>query len=270
MKKIFYFLVFLFLATPSSAEVGFNVTVGSPGFYLSIGNFFGYPEREVIHYHDRGIPDDDLPVVFFIAKYAYVDPDVVIRLRAGNGWPWSRICEYYRIPPSAFYYPIEKYGPPYGRAYGYYKQYPKKGDWGRIRLTDAAIVNQANLIFISKYYNYPPEQVVRLREQGSSFGNIERQVYRQRDYQERGGVPPQEMHRPGPPSEMHGGQGKAEKMPAPHRPGEGVRSPHARFQDVYPAIDHPSQRPEVTGRYDYKEKGKNKEKEQGRGHGKKD
>ncbi len=269
MKKkwILFGLAILLSATPSGAEVGFNVSIGMPGFYLSIGNFYGYPEQEVIYCHNHGIPDDDLPVVFFIAKYGYVSPDVVIRLRVVDGWPWTRICEYYRIPPSAFYFPVEKYGPPYGRAYGYYKRYPNRADWGRIRLTDAAIVNQANLIFISKYYNYPAAQVIRMREQGSSFGTIERKVYREREYHERGGMPPQEMRRPGPPPERHGPPGKMEKMPPPQGraeiPPQGVRSPHAKFQDVYPSIPHPSQRPEMKGRYEYKEKG------HGGGHGKK-
>ncbi len=267
MKKILLTLAFVLLATPLWAQVGFNVSIGAPGFYLSIGNFFGYPEREVIVCHDRGIPDDEIPVLFFLCKHAYVDPEVVIKLRIVDGWPWSRICTYYRIPPTVFYFPAERYGPPYGRAYGYYRQYPRREDWGRIRLQDANIVNQVNLIFISKYYNYPPEQVIKMREQGSSFGTIERKVYREREYQARGGVPPQEMRRPGPPPEVRGLQGKIEKKPVPQSrvdiPSQGVRSPHAKFQDVYPSVPHPSQRPEVKRGYVEGEKG------QGRGPGKK-
>jgi len=270
MKRILLTVIFLFMATPLRAEVGVNVSIGVPGFYLSIGNFFGYPEREVIVYHERGIPDDDLPVLFFICRHAYVDPEVVIRLRLVDGWPWSRICTYYRIAPTAFYFPVEGYGPPYGRAYGYYGRYPHREDWGRIRLSDVDIVNQVNLIFVSKYYNYPPAQVIRMREQGSSFGNIERRVYREREYQARGGVPPREIRRPGPPPEMRGPQGRVEKAPGPQGrvqrapapqgrmdvPSHGVRPPQARFQDVYPSIPHPSQRPEVKGRYEGGEKGR--------------
>jgi hypothetical protein len=40
---------------------------------------------------------------------------------------------------------------------------------------------------------------------------------------------------------------------------QGTRPPQARFNDVYPSIPHPSQRPEVSGRYGGEERG--------RGHG---
>jgi hypothetical protein len=269
MKKILLILIFLLLPTPLwAAEVGFNMTIGAPGFHLSVGNFFGYPEREVVVVRERGIADDDLPVVFFICKHAHVAPEVIIRHRVVDGWPWSRICAYYRISPSVFYFPVERYDPPHGRAYGYYKRHPHERDWGKIRLRDTDIVNQVNLIFISKYYNFPPERVIKLREGGSSFSNIERKVYREREHQARGGVPPQDMRRPGPLPEMRGPQGKPERMQGPPPradiPSQGVRTPHARFHDMYPSIPHPSQRPEVRGGYAGEEKG------QGRGQGKKD
>jgi len=101
MKRALVILVFLLLATPLwAAEVGLNISLGAPGFYLSVGNFYGYPERQVIVIHERGIPDDDIPVVFFISKHAHVAPEVIIKLRVVDGWAWSRICAYYRIPPT--------------------------------------------------------------------------------------------------------------------------------------------------------------------------
>ena len=186
-------LAFLLLPTPLSAQVNFSMSIGAPCFHLSIGNFFGYPEREVAVVHERGIPDDELAVVYFISHHAHVAPEVVIRYRMVERWPWTRICAHYRIPPTVFYVPVTAYGPPYGHAYGHYKRYPHERDWGRIQLRDADIVNQVNLIFISKYYNYPPEQVIRLREGGSSFGNIERKVFRLRESRERGEIPPQDL-----------------------------------------------------------------------------
>jgi hypothetical protein len=260
MKKTLVILGFLLLASPLwAADVGFNISIGAPGFYLSVGNFFGYPEPQVIVIHEHGIPDNDLPVVFFICQHAHVAPEVIIDLRVGHGWSWSGICAYYRIPPTVFYIPVQSYGPPYGHAYGHYRQHPHQRDWERIRMTDDIIINQVNLIFISKYYNCPPERVIGLREQGSSFGNIERKVYRETEYKARGGVPSQDMRKPGTPSK---------EMRDPQRwkeiPSQGVRPPNARFKDVYPSISHPSQRPEVKGGYSSEGKG------QGRSQGKKD
>ncbi len=267
MKRSLVIFLFLFLASPAwAADVGFNISIGAPGFYLSVGNFFGYPEREVVVIHEHGIPDNDLPVIFFICHHAHVTPEEIINLRVGYGWSWSRICAYYRIPPTVFYVPVN--APPYGRAYGHYHNHAYQRDWERIRMTDDIIINQVNLIFISKYYNCPPERVIRLREQGSSFGTIERKVYRETEYKARGGVPPQDVHRPGtpqnlrkpaPPSQVASGQQRMAEIPP-----QGVRPPNARFQDVHPSISHPSQRPDVKGKYSSEEKGK------GRGQGKND
>lgn len=246
MKKILIILgLLLLLVSPVwAADVGFQISIGAPGFYLSVGNFFGYPEREVIVIRERGIPDDELPVVFFISHHAHVPPEVIIELRVLRGWTWSRICAYYRIPPVVFYIPVEVYERPYGPYYRHYHHYRHPKDWERIRLTDHMIVNQVNLIFISKYYNYPPERVIRMREEGASFANIERKVYREREYHVRRGTPPPEVHRPTPPPpERHEAQRWRED------PARGVRPPEARFHDVYPSIPHPSQRPDVRGRY---------------------
>jgi len=268
MKKTLVILAFLLLASPLwAADVGFNISIGAPGFYFSVGNFFGYPEREVVVIHEHGIPDNDLPVVFFLCQHAHVAPEVIINLRVGHGWSWARICEYYRVPPTVFYIPVQSYGPPYGHAYGHYRQHPHQRDWERIRMTDAMIINQVNLIFISKYYNCPPERVIGLREQGSSFGNIERKVYRETEYKTRGGVPSQEMRRPGTPQDMRKPGPPSKEMRDAQRwkeiPPQGVRTPNASFKDVYPSISHPSQRPEVKGGYSSEEKG------QGSGQGKK-
>ncbi len=269
MKKTLVILGFLLLTNPSwGADVGFNISIGAPGFYMSVGNFFGYPEREVIVIHEHGIPDNDLPVVFFICHHAHVAPEVIINLRVGQGWSWSRICAYYRISPTVFYIPVPAYGPPYGHAYGHYRQHPHQRDWERIHMTDAIIINQVNLIFISKYYNCPPERVISLREQGSSFGTIERKVYRETEYKERGGVPSQEKHKQGTPQDVRKpGPPSKERIDAQRLreiPSQGVRSPNAKFKDVYPSISDPSQRPEVKGRYSSEEKG------QGHGQGKKE
>ena len=269
MKKALIILAFLLLASPLwAADVGFNISIGAPGFYFSVGNFFGYPEREVIVIHEHGIPDNDLAVIFFISHHAHVPPGVIIDLRVGHGWSWARICEYYRVPPTVFYIPVQSYGPPYGHAYGHYRQHPHQRDWQRIRMTDAMIINQVNLIFISKYYNCPPERVIRLREQGSSFGNIERKVYRETEYKARGGVPPQEMRKPMPQDTRRPVTPSKEMRDAQRWkeiPPQGVRPPNARFKDVYPSISAPSQRPEVKGRYRSTE-----EKGQGGAQGKKD
>jgi hypothetical protein len=66
-------------------------------------------------------------------------------------------------------------GPPYGKAYGYYKNKPRK-DWGGIKLSDADVVNLVNLKFISGQYGYAPDEVAGMRSKGESFVGIHGKV----------------------------------------------------------------------------------------------
>jgi hypothetical protein len=62
----------------------------------------------------------------------------------------------------------EVHGPPYGKAYGYYKKKPKH-KWKEIDLSDEDVMNLVNLRFMSSHYNYEPERIVKLRSQGRDF-----------------------------------------------------------------------------------------------------
>jgi len=120
---------------------------------------------------ERNIPDDEVPVVFFLASQARVSPDVIINLRLG-GKSWMDITLHYGLTAQIFYVPFSADpGPPYGKAWGYYKKRPRS-KWGEIRLGNADIVNLVNLKFVSGYYGYSPDQVVKMRSNGKSFVSI--------------------------------------------------------------------------------------------------
>jgi hypothetical protein len=72
------------------ADVNVGVRADESGikeFYLAIGDHYRAPEKEVVMVRERGIPDDDLPVVYFIARRAGVPPIAVIKLRLeGRSW----------------------------------------------------------------------------------------------------------------------------------------------------------------------------------------
>ncbi len=188
MKKSFIQIALLSaLCIPSLAAAqtqwNFGISGGSGGimgFHLSVGNYYGVPEKQVLVVRERGIADEELPVVFFLSKRARVSPDVIISLRS-RGLSWHDITVQLGLTPQIYYVPVvvHREGPPYGHAYGHYKKHPREG-WSKIRLTDADIVNQVNLEFVSKHYGYDPAQVIRMREMGTSFVNIERKVYREK------------------------------------------------------------------------------------------
>jgi hypothetical protein len=169
---IIVLFVFTFLSSIfSQTQVDAGISIGPEGlrgFYLSVGEYYRVPEREVIVIRERNIPDDELPVVFFLSARAGVEPRVIVDLRLG-GMSWYDISIRYKIYPDVYYVPLPvSPGPPYGKAYGYYKKKPKK-EWKKIRLSDSDIVNLVNLRFISEHYSYPPEKVIKMRSKGSHF-----------------------------------------------------------------------------------------------------
>jgi hypothetical protein len=121
------------------------------------------------------IPDEELPVVFFLAKHAQVSPGVIIKLRLG-GMTYMEICLKHGLTAEVFYVPMKRTpGPPYGKAYGHFKK-KKKNDWGTIRFTDIEIANFVNLKFISSHYGYSPDEVAKMRANGTSFVTIHGKV----------------------------------------------------------------------------------------------
>jgi hypothetical protein len=160
-------------------QVDIGASVGPEGlrsFYFSIHEYFRVPEREVLLVRERRIPDEEISVVFFIAQRAHVPAAGIIDLRLA-GRSWIDITLSFGLSPEIFYVPVKAVvtGPPYGRAYGYYRNKPRK-EWTTVRLADEDVVNLVNLSFISKHYKYPVEEVIKMRSAGKGFKMIHEEV----------------------------------------------------------------------------------------------
>ena len=166
------------LVSVAEAWMDFGISIGDDGlkgFYLSIGDYYKVPQREVLIIKGRKIPDEEIPVVLFIAKKANVTPKTIINLRI-SGKSWMDITFHFGLSPEIFYVPVrEVKGPPYGKAYGHFKKKPKK-EWKSIVLGDDDVINFVNLKFTSEYHNCSPEEVIRMRKEGKSFVEINGKV----------------------------------------------------------------------------------------------
>jgi hypothetical protein len=166
------------LAGESKAGVSFGLSAdeeGLKGFYLAIGDHYKVPEKQIVAVRKHNIPDEEMSVVFFLARQTEVSPDLIVKLRLG-GSSWIDICTRHHLSPEIFYVPLKTDpGPPYGKAWGHYKN-RKKTDWSKVRLTDAEVVNFVNLKFISGHYGYSPDEVVKMRSGGKDFVAIHGQV----------------------------------------------------------------------------------------------
>lgn len=158
-------------ARGADAQTAFSVSASVGDFHVAVANYYHVPERDVIVVRERRIPDDELPVVFFIAERARVPAARIVDLRlAGSSW-WD-ISVRYGLGADVYYVPVAVVhsGPPYGRAYGHYKK-PRQ-QWNTIVLTDADIVNLVELRFMSEHDHVAPDRIVELRERDVDFVTI--------------------------------------------------------------------------------------------------
>jgi len=180
------FLLLMSMASPLFAQTEWNVGIsggsgGIDGFTFSMGQYYGVPERDIVVIRERGIYEEELPVVFFIARMAGVHPGLVADLRM-RGMSWMDITYYFGLRPDVYYVPVvvHRYVP----AYGYYHSHPR-GTWKRGDLRDRDIVNQVNLKFMSEHHRYAPEKIMRYRNEGRSFRVIDRDISHERTVKDR-------------------------------------------------------------------------------------
>ena len=158
-------------ARGAEAQTAYSVSASIGNFHVAVSNYYHVPEREVIVVRERRIPEDELPVVFFIAQRANVPAARIVDMRL-RGDSWWDISVRFGLGADVYYVPVTvvRSGPPYGRAYGHYKK-PKK-QWNTIALTDADVVNLVQLRFISDHYHVAPDRVIEMRERNVDFISI--------------------------------------------------------------------------------------------------
>ncbi len=171
-------------------NLGLSISDGKVrGFYLSISSHFGVPEARVAEIQKTyRLSDEELPVVFFIAARARVEPIAVLNLRLKR-MSWWDISLNFGLNPEVFFVPVSvvRIGPPYGRAYGYYRQFRERRAWGQVILSDVEVVDLVNLRFISEYHKIPPERVIEMRGKGEKFIDIHEKIIKEKGQKAQGG-----------------------------------------------------------------------------------
>ena len=167
-------------ALAQSVSTGISISNGElRSFYLAVGDYYRVPESRVVYVkqHYR-VHDEELPVVFFLASQARVDPQVIIDLRYRQRMSWLNITLHYGLTPEIYYVPVQRVGPPYGNAYGHYKKHGK--DYRKVRLADSDVVNLVNLRFMSEYHGVAAEVVMDQRGRGERFVVMNDHYYKQK------------------------------------------------------------------------------------------
>lgn len=170
------FVTLALAVTP--ARAGFDPLEPLYDLHVAVQASLGLPEPEIGRLVARGVPDVDLPVIGFLSVQLAQPPEAILDLHLG-GLPWVDIAARFGRGPEIFYVPFAADpGPPYGKAWGYYKKTPR-AQWRTIRLADDDVFNLVNLRVCHDYYGVPYERIVALRRSGQDFGAIHRDLARE-------------------------------------------------------------------------------------------
>jgi hypothetical protein len=164
------FLLAAILAGGSTATAGsfdflFNVSHVSNDnqlfLNLTVANA-GYPRTAIEPILPRlTYVETDLPVVLFLAQVSHRPVDFIVAQRT-RGMSWSAVFGACSVPYSVLFTGIDRDpGPPYGRAWGYWKKNPKTA-----RFSDQQIAGLVQIQFGSRWAGQSPYELARARGQG--------------------------------------------------------------------------------------------------------
>ena len=170
-------------SAPCRAGVSYDVSVGLPigddaKVFLNVTNDYYAPPQEVATTIVRRCahPEDDYPTILFLAHASGRPPIEVLDLRL-RGESWADIMFGLRLPPSILFVGLDRDpGPPYGRAWGYWRQHPR----GRMYIADREFVELTKLQVAAGYYHVRPWDVAAQRKRGVTLERFAAERHRAR------------------------------------------------------------------------------------------
>lgn len=134
--------VLLLAAAAFAQDVGTNVDQAAVDYYDSISDYFRQSRRAVDLIAKKGIPDEQIPAILYIARRSSASPNQVIEARKG-GKPFAEIAKA-----------------------------------NNVTLPGNDFAVEANIVFLAEYHGRAREEVRSLHEKGASFIDINQQFRR--------------------------------------------------------------------------------------------
>lgn len=162
-------LAFAASAAPARASVFYDMTLNlglgdDQRIFLNVTNdYFAPPPAVATALIQRSpSPVDDFPVVLLLARASKRSPDEILRLRL-DYLPWSDIMFRLNISPSVLFAGIDRDpGPPYGKAWGYWKKHPRE----KMVIRDRDVVGLAKLQVAAGHQRVSPFTLIAERNKG--------------------------------------------------------------------------------------------------------
>ena len=127
--------------TPKT-DVGTGVKDATVDYWDSLSDYFRNSRRAVMGIRDKGIPDEEVTAVLYVARKSSASPNQVIEARKA-GKSWSDIASQYKIKTSG-------------------------NDF----------VAEANMEFLTAYHGKTPEEIRAMRAKGASWIDINQEFRR--------------------------------------------------------------------------------------------
>jgi hypothetical protein len=159
-------------AAPAGAVVFTDVTLGmglsdDQRVFLNVANdYFAQPPAVAMALVQRApSPVDDFPAILLLARAGRRPPEDILRLRK-EYLSYSDIMFRLNISPSALFTGIDRDpGPPYGKAWGYWKKHPRE----RLVIRDRDVIGLAKLQVASGRHQVSPYTLIAERNKGVTF-----------------------------------------------------------------------------------------------------
>jgi hypothetical protein len=174
------------MASPASRagvdiSFGMNAPVGNDGnlFFSISSRYFDRQPQVVEDWGRRFANPDDLAVFLHVCSQSRMAPQLVYSYRQ-QGLSWYDVGVRAGLPVSVWYVPVAvDPGPPYGKAYGYWKKHQRNPHYN-VRLTDRQARDLVAMRMAHEYYGVSPEVAMNWRRDGRNVQEIMTREYHTR------------------------------------------------------------------------------------------
>ena len=170
LKFLMLFVIAALLVVGSvSANNNDDVTLE---YVMAVGDYYDYNYEYVNKVLNTYVSSEELPVVFYVAQSANVEPEEIAKMRSDKN-SWMDIASSYSLSPKVFY--VMMAGKTKNAEFqATFEKYHSvlASQWDKIDLTDQEVVNLVNLRFIYKKQGYDPFEIMSMQAYGKSYVNI--------------------------------------------------------------------------------------------------
>ena len=165
----------------AAVDVAFGAAVNvddNTSLFFGVSSRYFNREPRVVETWSQRVPDpDDLSVLMFLSARSGRSPDAVFAMRR-TGLSWWDVSIRLGVPADVWFVPVERPGPPYGKAYGYWRKHGR--DTRAYRVDDRSCRDLVAVRMMHDYYGIPVERAMDLRRDGRRIDSLMGDEYRTR------------------------------------------------------------------------------------------